>query len=84
MVAPVVVNPEIDSKIASIKDSLVSCNNAKGRAPNALKTSQKRTVTMKPSLMRSSPFIFLDGNQRMKPMNIVIVKARKNIGNVFS
>ena len=84
MVAPVVVNPEIDSKIASIKDSLVSSNNAKGRAPNALKTSQKRTVTMKPSLMRSSPFIFLDGNQRMKPMNIVIVKARKNIGNVFS
>ena len=45
---------------------------------------ENSTVIINPSRIRISPFIFLAGSHERKPTIMVIVKARKNIGRVFS
>ena len=83
-VAPVVVSPDTDSNKASINSIFVASENISGRVPNRLRTNQKKTVTKNPSLVRSSPILFLFGSQQANPINRVIAKASMNIGAVFS
>ena len=66
-VAPVVVSPEIDSKIDSRGDNCRLSVSAKGSAPNSPSTTQNREVMRKPSRMRSSWREPRDGSQRARP-----------------
>jgi hypothetical protein len=56
----------------------------KGNAPKALRTSQKNTVTKKPSLVLNSPFFLIAGSQNNKPESKVIAKAIRNVEEVDS
>jgi hypothetical protein len=55
-----------------------------GSEPKELSTSQKNTVTTKPSLVLSSPLEPLEGNQKINPTKKVMAKARKKVCEVFS
>ena len=64
-VAPVVVNPETDSKIASVK---FRCNpRINGKEPIMPRMSQKRVTNRKPSRMDNSLLFCLPANQRNSP-----------------
>ena len=73
-VAPVVVSPEIDSKIASTGVRESSGASQSGMAPNKPSTTQKSAVTMNPSLMFRSRLICLDGNHSVTPASSVAAK----------
>ena len=83
-VAPVVVKPETDSNNAFIKFSCSASESIRGKAPKVLNTSQKNTVTIKPSRVRSSPLLFREGNQNAMPTSRVMAKADKKVEEVFS
>ncbi len=55
-VAPVVVRPERDSKMASVMLISGVAERAKGRAPEKPRPTQNSTTTIKPSRRRSSRF----------------------------
>jgi hypothetical protein len=48
-VAPVVVNPEVDSKIASVKERVLSGNIKKGIDPNKANVTQNIETIINPS-----------------------------------
>ena len=77
-VAPVVVSPDIDSKIASVIDIAgVSAKNS-GTAPNVPSTVQKDATTRKPSLSRRSWWNLRTGAQIRKPASKVSAKPWTN------
>ena len=78
-VAPVVVKPEIASNRASVKESCKPSDSMKGREPKVLKTSQKSTVTTKPSRVLNSIVTERAGSQNSRPTISVIENAKTNI-----
>ena len=84
MVAPVVVNPEVDSKTALVSESPNSGINKNGSAPNSASTTQKEATIINPSCNRISVSAFFAGNQRAKPKSPVIAKEATKIREVVS
>src|SRR3989304_8242833 len=81
-VEPVVVNPETDSKMASIYGRWES--RIKGNAPNTPKTTQNIATIIKPSRNLSSLMKARAGSHSITPENSVIMNAAKNIRTVCS
>ncbi|KMQ84198.1 hypothetical protein RF55_18216 [Lasius niger] len=75
VVAPVVVNPEKDSKKASVSDKLGRSENRNGNAPTLPSTVQNSTTIRKPSRGFSSCFCLRFGHHSISPM----VNATKNV-----
>ncbi len=78
IVEPVVVSPEVDSKIASVKLMLLSGNMKNGMEPKSAKMIQNRATIKKPScslISGESPF---EGNHKAKPTTNVKKKAAVN------
>mgnify|MGYP001209614928 CR=1 FL=1 len=71
-VAPVVVQPDIDSKKASLNESESCWSNINGIAPNKLKITQNSTTIRYPSLIFISRLEFLLGKYSINPKNIII------------
>ena len=84
MVAPVVVKPEIDSKIASVKDRIGRFERYKGEAPKIPSTTQNRATTINPSLNLSSFHACRAGDQINNPEKTVIRKLMKKESQLFS
>lgn len=78
MVAPVVVNPEKDSKKASANDKFGSSRSNKGIAEKLAKTVQKSTTIKKPSLGLKSSLYVRFGYQDAIPTTKQNIKAIKN------
>ncbi len=76
-VAPVVVMPEMDSNRASVKDRCTSSTNNRGRVPVTPSTTQNNTVITKPSRLRSSLGVRLNGSHMSMPRENVRANARK-------
>ena len=70
-VAPVVVKPEIDSKMAPAGVSSMSGTSHSGMAPNNPKTTQNRAVTRKPSRIFKSRLRRRVGSQNTTPASSV-------------
>src|SRR5690606_41599064 len=77
-VAPVVVNPEIASNIASVNERCKLTENKNGRVPKVPSTDQKSAVTKKPSRVRRSALLARAGNHKVIPAAKVIPKDNKN------
>jgi hypothetical protein len=83
-VAPVVVRPEIDSKIASVRDITGRLARYNGAAPKMPNTTQNNATTMNPSLnLRSFPDCRV-GSQINNPEKKVIKKLIKKGAQLFS
>ena len=67
IVAPVVVHPEVDSKIASIKLRLSCLSKMKGTEPKMLNTNQNIATIKKPSFILICDFSFLLGKYAISP-----------------
>ena len=78
IVAPVVVNPEADSNMASVRLKLLSGNIKKGIEPKRANMIQKEATITKPSFSLISDYTLLLGNQMIKPARRVNVKEAKN------
>ena len=74
IVAPVVVSPDIDSKIAFVKDNDGISARYKGTAPNNPRTVQNAATIIKPSRNLKSFLDLLDGIHNIDPA----IKVRKN------
>jgi hypothetical protein len=68
----------MDSKMASVRVILSSGVSQKGAAPKIPRTIQKRDVTKKPSLIRSSERALAQGAHNKNPPNSVIKKPSRN------
>ena len=77
-VAPVVVRPEIDSKMASMTLSCSDSDRMNGVEPNIPRTIQNNAVTRNPSRMRKSDGALRVGNQSTNPAKMLIAKAVAN------
>jgi hypothetical protein len=73
-VAPVVVHPEVDSKIASIKLRFKFLSKMKGTEPKMLNTNQKITTIRNPSFILICDFSFLFGKYEISPEKKTIKK----------
>ena len=74
-VAPVVVNPDMDSKTASVKESSIASDNRNGKQPIVPRTPQNKVTTRKLSRMLRSSFDLIVGIHRHSPRAKVIMKA---------
>ena len=77
-VAPVVVSPENDSKMASKKVSPIESVIKNGTEPPILKTTQNRTTTINPSRILSSSLEFRFGAHSAKPIKRFMKAAMTN------
>ena len=77
IVAPVVVSPEVDSKMASVMLKVLSGNIKKGMAPNRARIIQNEATIINPSFSLISEFTARLGNQTAKPNKSVKVKEAK-------
>lgn len=77
IVAPVVVSPDIDSKIASVMDRSGVSESISGTLPVIPRPTQKRTTTTNPSRKRNSSFMFLTGNHKSRPIERISANAEK-------
>ncbi len=76
-VAPVVVRPEADSNIASVRLKLLSGNIKNGMEPKSANIIQNEATIIKPSFSLISGAAFLLGSQISKPAKSVNVKEAK-------
>ena len=76
--APVVVQPEVDSKIASIKLRLSCLSKMKGTEPKMLKTNQKIATIRNPSFILICDFSFLLGKYVINPEKKLSKKIVEN------
>ena len=72
-----VVNPEIDSKMASVIDRSGASDKNNGSEPKAPNTNQNNAVIKKPSRVLNVCLIFRLGSQSPAPVAAVIAKADK-------
>jgi len=79
IVAPVVVKPDMDSNTASVKLKFSVSDKTKGIAPVKPRPTQNSTTTTKPSLSFKSLRTFLTGNQRNKPVAIIMENAVRKL-----
>ena len=77
-VAPVVVSPEADSNMASVRLKLLSGSIKKGMEPKSANIIQNEATIIKPSFSLISEVFFLLGSQFIKPAKSVNVKEAKN------
>ncbi len=77
-VAPVVVSPDMDSKIASVIDRDRLSSKYSGAAPKVPSTVQKEATTRKPSRSLSSLRSRWTGNQQTMPATSVSAKPSTN------
>ena len=80
-VAPVVVNPLIDSNTASVTLKFNWSDSASGTLPALPSTNQNKTVMTKPSRIRKSFFWRLAGNQLKRPAPNTNKAAAPNKGS---
>jgi|TARA_B100001113_G_C20973600_1_gene562937 hypothetical protein len=73
----VVVSPDVDSKIASVKLMLLSGSIKNGIDPKSAKIIQNRATIRKPSCKRISEESPLEGSQKAKPT--ISVKKKEAI-----
>ena len=76
-VAPVVVSPEADSNIASVRLKLLSGSIKKGIEPKSANIIQNEATIINPSFSLISGSVFLLGSQISKPAKSVNVKEAK-------
>ncbi len=77
-VAPVVVRPEADSNIASVRLKLLSGSIKKGMEPKRANMIQNEATIINPSFSLISEAVFLLGSQISRPAKSVKVKEAKN------
>ena len=77
-VAPVVVSPEADSNMASVRLKLLSGSIKKGMEPKRANMIQNEATIIKPSFSLISGAVFLLGSQIIRPAKSVKVKEAKN------
>jgi len=76
--APVVVRPEADSKIASVRLKLLSGNIKNGIEPNRASINQKDATIIKPSFSLISETTLLLGTHRTNPpISVKVNDAKK-------
>ena len=82
--APVVVRPEIDSKMAAIGVKPRSETSHSGIAPNKPNTTQNKAVTIKPSRMLRSLLRLRVGSHSAIPANSVAARPIANADSIPS
>ena len=73
--APVVVNPEIDSNIASVIEILRDSLSTIGNEAKVLNTNQNNTTIIKPSLNFKSVLACMAGSQSKSPETKINIRA---------
>jgi hypothetical protein len=84
MVAPVVVQPEVDSKIASIRLRFRFLSKMKGIEPNTLNTNQKIATIKNPSFILMFDFSFLLGRYVISPKKKTIKKDCRKLSILWA